>query len=90
MISENRVSHLAHLIRDEFNELNYVTTEKDMKLLQLIKEGIGVFVDTHKAVDKVARDNISKQKKGILEGSTEWEVLYGRFYEQEMKRKGMG
>ncbi len=89
MISENRVSHLAHLIRDEFNELGLVETEKDMKLLQLIKDGINVFVKVHEEVDRTAKANISKQKKGIVEGSTEWEVLYGRFYEQEMKRKGI-
>jgi len=89
MISENRANHLAHLIREELKKKNAVSSNDDLQLLQKIKKGVNSFVAVHEEVDRLARAQISNQKKNIGEGSMEWEVLYGRFYEQELQRKGL-
>lgn len=89
MISELRANHLAHLIREALKKQNVVTTEDDLVLLQAAKVGVNEFIKVHNEVDKLARAQISNQKKNIGEGSMEWEVLYGRFYEQELQRKGI-
>jgi len=89
MISENRSSHIAHLIREKFKKSDLVDYTDELKILQSIKIGVSNFVKTHEEVDKEARRQISSQKKSISEGSMEWEVLYSRFYEQELKRKGI-
>ena len=89
MISENRSSHLSHLIREKLKSTNLISSTDEMKTLQSIKKGLTAFLKTHEQVDKEARRQISSQKKTIVEGSMEWEVLYSRFYEQELKRKGM-
>lgn len=89
MISENRANHIAHLIREELKGQNAVTTDDELQLLQNIKRGVQSFLTTHAEVDRLARAQISNQKKNIGEGSMEWEVLYGRFYEQELQRKGL-
>jgi hypothetical protein len=89
MISENRANHIAHLIREELKNQNAVTTGDELQLLQKIKIGVNSFLTTHAEVDRLARAQISNQKKNIGEGSMEWEVLYGRFYEQELQRKGL-
>lgn len=89
MISENRASHLAHLIREELKKQNLVETKDEMQLLQNIKSGLQEFLKVHDEVDQAARALIQNQKKGISEGSMEWDVLYGRFYEQELQRKGL-
>jgi hypothetical protein len=36
-------------------------------------------------VDKAARQKIENQKRGIPEGSAEWEILYRKYYEEEMR-----
>lgn len=89
MITENRASHLSHLIREDLKKENLVACTDEMKLLQSIKEGVQSFIKTHNEVDRLARQQISSQKKNIPEGSMEWEVLYSRFYEQELQRKGL-
>jgi len=89
MISENRANHLAHLIREELKKQNAVSSNDDLKLLQKVKKGVNSFVQIHEEVDRIARSQITNQKKNIGEGSMEWEVLYGRFYEQELQRKGL-
>jgi len=89
MISENRANHLAHLMREELRKQNAVSGNDDTQLLQKIKKGVNSFIKVHEEVDRLARAQISNQKKNIGEGSMEWEVLYGRFYEQELQRKGL-
>lgn len=89
MISDLRASHLAHLIREDLKKTKSVETSDDMQLLQTVKKGLQAFIDTCNEVDRLARAQISNQKKNIIEGSMEWEVLYERFYEQELKRKGL-
>ena len=89
MISENRSRHLAHLIREKLKSTELIKSADELKILQSIKKGLAHFLDTHEEIDKEARRQISSQKKTIVEGSMEWEVLYSRFYEQELKRKGL-
>ena len=89
MISENRSSHIAHLIREKLKQTKLITSADEMKTLQSIKKGFACFLKTHEEVDHKARRQISNQKRTIVEGSMEWEVLYSRFYEQELKRKGL-
>ena len=36
-------------------------------------------------VDKAARLKIETQKRAIPEGSAEWEILYRKYYEEEMR-----
>jgi uncharacterized protein len=35
------------------------------------------------------RKKISSQKKEILEGSEEWDVLYRKYYNEELRRMGI-
>ncbi len=40
-------------------------------------------------MDAEVRKKISSQKKEILEGSEEWDVLYRKYYAEEMRRMGI-
>ena len=40
-------------------------------------------------MDAEVRKKISSQKKEILEGSEEWELLYRKYYAEEMRRMGI-
>ena len=39
--------------------------------------------------DVEVRKKITSQKKEILEGSEEWDVLYRKYYTEEMRRMGV-
>jgi hypothetical protein len=41
------------------------------------------------AVDAEIRKKISSQKKEVLEGSEEWDLLYRKYYAEEMRRMGI-
>ncbi|MGH1467575.1 MAG: DUF507 family protein [Bdellovibrionales bacterium] len=89
MISENRANHLAHVIREALKKQKLVLDADELQLLQRVKLGVNEFIKIHNEVDGLARAQLTNQKKNIGEGSMEWEVLYGRFYEQELQRKGL-
>ncbi|MCJ7587227.1 MAG: DUF507 family protein [Candidatus Aminicenantes bacterium] len=40
------------------------------------------------ALDKKAVDKIHSQKKAIEEGSREWEILYRKYYNEELAKLG--
>jgi uncharacterized protein len=41
---------------------------------------------TDEAIDVLVRRKIESQKRTIVEGSDEWEVLYRKYYEEESAR----
>jgi uncharacterized protein len=40
-------------------------------------------------IDQAARHKIENQKRTILEGSQEWDILYRKYYNEEVKKLGM-
>ena len=62
---------------DESNEIRLSivkSIEDEMKLYELL--------------DKKAIDKINAQKKSIKEGSREWEILYRKYYNDEISKLG--
>src|ERR1700680_2080174 len=81
---------LFHVVTDilvagddiEFIEDRDTIRQKVLQILQdLLKE--------EEAVDAEVRKKISSQKKEILEGSEEWDLLYRKYYAEEMRRMGI-
>jgi len=42
-----------------------------------------------KRIDQSARRKIESQKRTILEGSQEWDILYRKYYNEEVKKLGI-
>jgi uncharacterized protein len=40
-------------------------------------------------IDAAARQKIESQRKTILEGSQEWDILYRKYYNEEVKKLGI-
>jgi len=47
------------------------------------------FLREEEKMDADVRKKISSQKKDIPEGSAEWDILYRKYYAEEMKRLGV-
>ena len=89
-LTREKTIRLSHIITDllvasedvEFIEDRDTIRQKTVQILQdLLKE--------EEAMDAEVRKKISGQKKEILEGSEEWEVLYRKYYAEEMRRMGI-
>ncbi len=86
--SEDRISHLAHLIHDGLYQDMMVDYPDEDKALKEIKKMLNDYFKIEDEVDDVVRAKITSLKRGVLEGSREWEVLYKKYYEEEMSKRG--
>ena len=86
--SDDRISHLAHLIHDGlYNDL-LVDYVDDDKALREIKRTLIHYFQVETEADQAAREKVASLKRGVAEGSREWEVLYRKYFEEELGKKG--
>jgi hypothetical protein len=57
--------------------------------LRHARELVGEWVDKGDAVDSAVRQKIGSLKRGVVEGSAEWNILYRRYREDELRKKGL-
>jgi uncharacterized protein len=88
MISPDRQSHLAHLIVDALWEDDLVDYSDDELAVRVAKKAIVEFVKADEMLDKLAKDKVASLKRGVTEGSPEWDILYKKYYEEELQRRG--
>lgn len=88
MLSEDRQSHFAHLIIDGiWNDDLVDYTDEDMAV-KIAKRAIVKFVKDFADIDIKVRGMIQTLKRDVPEGSPEWDVMYGKYFEQELSRRG--
>lgn len=86
-LSREKVLRLSHLILDYLqsdDEIEYFDDPQQIRqeVVRLISEELR----TDEVIDVLVRKKIDSQKRPILEGSDEWEVLYRKYYEEEAAR----
>lgn len=88
ILSEERQSHWAHLLTDSIWNDDMVDYTDEDQALRLAKVAIKEFVAEDTAIDRRAREKVASLKRGVVEGSPEWEILYKKYYEEEKKKNG--
>lgn len=87
--SEDRISHLAHLITDAvWNDDLVDYTDEDKAIRETKKLMYDIFHQEDEA-DTYARDTIRSLSKDVPEGSRDWDILYSQYSEQFLKKKGL-
>ena len=87
-LSEDRISHLSHLIQDKLlrdRNVDVLLTEE--KILREIKLTITNELKYEDEADEAARRTIQSLSRRVPEGSREWDVLYRKYFEEEMNRR---
>jgi hypothetical protein len=86
-LSREKVLRLSHLILHALNNDDNVEFFADVQEIRgEIVHMIESELKTDEAVDAIVRRRIETQKRPIIEGSDEWEVLYRKYYEDELTR----
>jgi len=88
IISEERQTHLAHLLTDGIWEDDLVDYSDDDQALRAAKRAILEFVKDEEELDKRAREKVASLKRGVMEGTPEWDILYKKYYEEERGKRG--
>lgn len=87
-LSEDRISHLAHMISDGIWKDDLVDFADDQKVLGEIKKVITDYLKVEDEADTIARNKIRSLSRDVPEGSREWDILYRKYFEEEVSKKG--
>jgi hypothetical protein len=86
-LSREKVLHISHLILGHLDRDDGVEYWDDpQEIRQTIVKIIMDEMRNDEAIDALVRRKLESQKKGIVEGSDEWDVLYRKYYEEEVSR----
>lgn len=88
ILSEERQSHLVHVLIDGIWKDDLVDFSDDEKAMRAGNRGMSKFVAECEDIDKHVNQKIASLKRGVVEGSPEWDVLYTKYFEEEMQRRG--
>ena len=89
-LSREKIVKISHLVTDVLVASQDVQFIEDRATIrQDITDIIGSLLKEEEQVDTQVRQKIASQKKEIIEGSEEWDVLYRRYYAEELRRMGI-
>jgi len=88
-LSREKINFLARqilnsLFENDQVEFFYEPNEIRLSIVKSIEEELKLY----DLIDKRAIEKIQSQKKSIEEGSREWEILYRKYYNDEISKLG--
>ncbi len=88
-ISRDKVNKVAHVVSDALAEMDEVDFVEDRNTIRLeVRKVLEELLNREERIDQAARQKIENQKRTILEGSQEWDILYRKYYNEEVKKLG--
>ena len=89
-ISSDKLNKLAHTIADTLAEVDECDFLDDRNAIrQEARKALEHLLAEETKLDANARQKISSQRKIIVEGSQEWEILYRKYYNDEVRKLGI-
>ena len=89
-VSRDKVNKLAHTVADALATIDDVEFIEDRNTIRSEARKIleELFLAEAK-IDASARQKIESQKRIIPEGTQEWDILYRKYYNEEVKKLGI-
>jgi hypothetical protein len=89
-ISRDKLNKLAHTVADTLAEIDQVGFVEDRNTIrQEARKALELLLIEEAKIDTMARQKIANQRKIILEGSQEWDILYRKYYNEEVRKLGI-
>jgi hypothetical protein len=89
-ISRDKLNKLAHTVSDTLAETDECEFLEDRNTIrQEARKILEKLLMEETRIDQAAKLKIQSQRKIILEGSQEWDILYRKYYNEEVKKLGI-
>ncbi len=89
-LSRDKVNKLAHTVADTLAELDQVDFVEDRNTIRVeARRILEELLNQEEKLDLAARQKIESQKRTIMEGTQEWDILYRKYYNEEVKKLGI-
>jgi len=89
-LSQDKVNKLAHTVMDALKASDEVDFIEDPNTIR--QEARKILIELFMAetkIDAAARQKIESQKRIIPEGTQEWDILYRKYYNEEVRKLGI-
>ncbi len=86
-LSESRVSHLAHLIIDGVWKTDIADFPNEARALLETKRVLAEFFGGDDRLDDIVRQKIQSLSRHVAPGTREWDVLYRKYLEEELRKQ---
>ena len=88
LLSDEKLTHLSHLI---LNHLKHPAVARlkteEVAVLREIKRVLAAEVKVEAEVDAAVRRRLASYSRPLAEGSPEWDTLYRKTFEEEMRKR---
>jgi hypothetical protein len=89
-ITRDKLNKLAHVVADtlaETDECDFLDDRNTIR--QEARKALETLLLAEMKIDAAAKQKIASQRKIIQEGSQEWDILYRKYYNEEVKKLGI-
>jgi len=84
-LSDNRINALARLVLRELAAEGEIVNER--AALAESKRVLAEHFQRDDKIDELVRRKIASLARRVIPGSTEWDVLYRRYFEEEARKR---
>jgi hypothetical protein len=89
-LSRDKVNKLAHAVANALTELEPVEFIEDPNTIRMeARRILEELLKDEEKLDQAARQKIESQRRTITEGTQEWDILYRKYYNEEVKKLGI-
>jgi len=89
-LSRDKLNKLAHTGADALAEMEQVEFLEDRNSIRMkVRELLEELLKQEEKIDVAARQKIESQRRTIVEGTQEWDILYRKYYNEEVKKLGI-
>ena len=89
-LSRDKVNKLAHTVADALAGLDQVDFVEDRNTIRMeARRILEELLKEEARLDQAARQKIETQRRTITEGTQEWDILYRKYYNEEVKKLGI-
>ena len=89
-LSRDKVNRLANSVADALATMDEVEFIEDPNSIRMeARRILEELLSAEERIDLAARAKIETQKRTITEGTQEWDILYRKYYNEEVKKLGI-
>ena len=89
-LSRDKINVLARGVSEALAQMDNLEFIEDKNTIRLrVREILEELLREEAKIDTAARQKIESQRRTIMEGSQEWDILYRKYYNEEVKKLGI-
>lgn len=87
---EDRYSDLSHRILKQFQDKSLVKYQvSENRVKNIIYNSIEEYLNTYETTQDIVLEKIDNYKRKLIPGTEEYDLIFERLYEEELRKKGM-